>query len=56
MHVKGKKHPSHFGEGSSEAIPDILLASSTKAILHFTLSGGMSNFRHTAVRDQDNTE
>jgi len=43
MHVKGKKHPRHYRKGSSEAIPNILLLSSSKAVLHFTLSGRMSN-------------
>lgn len=56
MHVKSKKHPSHFRGASSEATPRILLAASSKAIPQFALLGGVSNGRNAAVRDQGNTE
>lgn len=56
MHVKSKKHLSRFRGASSEAIPRILPASNSKAILRFTVLGGMSNCRNAAVRDQGSTE
>lgn len=56
MHVKSKKHPSHFRGASSKAAPRILPASNSKAILHFTLLGGMSDGRNAAHRDQGDTD
>lgn len=50
MHVKGKKDPRLYRKGSSEATTDILFPSSCNTILHFTLSGGMSNCQMSESR------